>query len=186
MKLAKNKLLKLFDKLQHWILEYEDAYRNYKLCLRKQESFTHETAKDAKSRMEYALTEIKYLREKISKCFTKEGYVELLETLTKEAVEEISDRYQELFNEVTYIKMEMTLPGVQKFPELMEMHSQVTKQFEILNNNIKFYNNQPEVVEFGFKIISPEEAAELYGERYSILQQKLKENNRLNGRTFVR
>lgn len=65
------KLLKLFDKLQHWILEYEDAYRNYKLCLRKQESFTHETAKDAKSRMEYALVEIKCLREKNFKMFYK-------------------------------------------------------------------------------------------------------------------
>lgn len=179
-------LLKLLDTLQHWILEYEDAYRNYKLCLRKQESFTHETAKDAKSRMEYALVEIKYLREKISKCFTEEGYVELLETLTKEDVEKISDRYQELFNEVAYIKVEMSLPGVQNFPELIEMHSQVIKQFEILNNNINFYNNQPEVVELGFKIISPEEAAKLYGERYKILQQKLKENNGLNGRTFIR
>lgn len=80
----------------------------------------------------------------------------------------------------------MTLPGVQKFPELIEMHSQVTKQFEILNNNINFYNNQPEVVEFGFKIISPEEAAELYRERYKILQQRLKENSKLNGRAFIR
>lgn len=166
------KLLKLFEELNEYLQIYFHAYNEFRTQALKED--VESKKKAAIEQMRDALILIEDVIEKIETCYSDELRL-FYKTLSKDEIEELNSEYIESINRLDNIQFSLKLPALQKYTEVIDLHKRLIARFNVMENNIKVYNNSEVVQSFGFKIISPEEAHKKYDEmRVMIKEETLK------------
>lgn len=169
------KLLKLFEELNEYLQIYSHAYTEFRTQALKEDIESKKKA--AIEQMQDALTLIEDVIERIETCYSDELQL-FYKTLSKDEIEEINSEYMESINRLDNIQFSLKLSALQKYKEVIDLHKRLIAKFNVMENNIKVYNNSEVVQDFGFAIISPEEAHRKYDEiRALIKEETLKKYN---------
>lgn len=163
------KLLKLFEELNEYLQIYFHAYNEFRTQALKED--VESKKKAAIEQMQDALILIEDVIEKIESCYSDELRL-FYETLSKDEIEELNSEYMESINRLDNIQFSLKLPALQKYTEVVDLHKRLITRFNVMENNIKVYNNSEVVQNFGFKIISPEEAHKKYGEMRAMIEEE--------------
>lgn len=150
-----NQLLYLFQELNKYLDIYIKAYTTYRLQIKKENVESKKQA--ALEQMEDALLMIEDVINRIDSYYQEQSG-QFASTISKEDIEIIEDEYIETLTRIDNVEVSLSLNSIQTIPEIVECHKKLLSKFEIMEDNIKFYNNR----NLGYKIISPEEAHKYY------------------------
>ena len=165
------KLLELFQKLNHTVNNYIFAYKVYKSALKTLSESENNSADDEKARikkedaerkMHFALGEAKKILEEIDKLFDDESRE--FSPISEEIKNNIDDEYMELIGSMKSIEYSMQIGSNKKLSNILEMHDKLLKEFDKLENNLTVYNHNAESNGWKFKSIAPENAHSNYEE----------------------
>lgn len=167
------KLLKLFEELNEYLQIYSHAYTEFRTQALKED--VESKKKAAIERMQDTLTLIEDVIERIETCYSDELRL-FYKTLSKDEIEELNSEYIESINRLDNIQFSLKLPALQKYTEVIDLHKRLIARFNVMENNIKVYNNSEVVQSFGFKIISPEETHKKYDEMRAMIKEETLKN----------
>lgn len=78
----------------------------------------------------------------------------------------------ELINSMEFIKHSIQISSNQKIPKILDMHGNLIKEFDELENKITEYNHKAEAKSLEFRFITPEDAHNNYEE----MSKKINDN----------